>query len=1387
MPEKPIIFLAFANDKVDNARYLRNLPLEMNGIRKALYEAEDAELCEVIERANVTIDDILDIFQDNRYKDRIAIFHYGGHADGYQLLLEQLDGSHSVAHGAGLVSFFSKQKGLKLIFFNGCSTQQQSLELIESGVPIVIGTSQAISDDIATSLSIRFYSSLANGASIERAWSESVDYVKIQKGSDSVRGLYRKNATKEVEDRFPWELYVRTGAELVKEWNLPEAVENPLFGLPEIPSNYDLPDEPFIFLGRYERRHAEVFFGRSYYIRDLYNRISSKNSAPVILLYGQSGVGKSSLLDAGLLPRLEGDYHVTYARRNREMGLSGTLRNALEFVEKNTQQNGHTTDNLNLNPLNIDENFLRTLEQVAQLETIALDADDELQKELLGVISRFKRKKDDVFTYESKRNRFEQAKAVAEDIKELRHQRKGNAIFAEKRFQHQDKEEDNTNSLLSFWKLKEKKTKKPVVIILDQVEEVFTQPNFALPEELEMFLDDLDSIFKNPQDRPQGKLILSYRKEYHPEIEELLKIHAIPRENIFLTHLDRKDIADVITGLIRTEKLRKKYRLEIQANLPSIVADDLLEDKDSSIAPVLQILLTKMWNLISQDEYRVFSVDKYQELRKEGVLLGDFFYQQMSKLRAWNPEIEQTGLALDLLNFHTTNLGTADTRSIEDISARYGQRMEVLDLLLVCKDLYLLTDRSAEITGLAHDTLAPLIQNEYKNSDRSGQRAARILESKILDFVDNKKILLDETDLALVEIGQKGMRTWTEDEKGLIEASRKRRSKKVFLRRVLIFSIFLVTGVIAVLGIFANQEKEKAELRREDAERMKGIADFQRKKAIEARDSFQVQRTKAEQASISAYRDQIKAQQAAIQAKMQEQIARDSAESARRQRVQAEIASEKATVSAALATDAAFQAEIKSRQAERQNVESKLGEFASKAKELAILSVAQIENTDFKNRLALTAYQMEQNGLKTMIKTVGEIRNRYEDTTFFKINQRRIPIYRRNYGNLLILQDRVNQLAQINKISSEVFYALRQAFISQDKDYIYENTESWALAITNDNELIFNDQDRGLNKALIIPSSESLPKLRGVENLSFDSKRSSPRAILQINDKIYCSTQDGKIIAWNNQPPFSRETLVSYPTSILAMAHSKVKNTLFYTVQGTIYQYDLKTKIPKQLLKHTSAIRQIILIENESSAYLLFGDEQGSIISINLQSAENQTKVIYQQPNRGGIYALTYIPQKKWIIAGDVNGRLIVLWEITIENLQKNDFVAKSASEKKHKGIVRNIAVSPDNQYVATGGLDGMVLLWKMESVSIENLINNPILSIQNESKILSMQFDKKSEYILFADEQNIRICPTKPQIFYERICEITKKQDESKEWKDFYNRDDNKIIKNECKCINCQ
>ena len=783
---KPVIFLAFAQDREHKVGYLRNLPTELDGIRKALQKARQADLCEVVERANTTIDNIIDVFQE--YQDRVAIFHYGGHAGSYELLLESASGTHQLAHSEGLVSFLVKQKGLQLVFLNGCSSQQQAFDLLAAGVPAVVGTSQKIADDVATSLSVRFYSAFAQGATIERAWAEAVDQVKIEKGSNNFRDLFGDDsAGDQIADRFPWEIYFREGAEVVKDWNLPEAVENPLFGLPPIPKTHILPETPFLFLRRYEREHAEIFFGRSYYIRELYNRVSDANAPPIILLYGQSGVGKSSLFDAGLNPRLESDYKVIYIRRNQDKGLHGTLRFALEQEAAKHEEHSPTIS-AETNPSSPFETQPNR-ETLRFLEEAARNANDRLKNEIENLIERI------------------EAFRLSEDLQ----------VQSAKKQAPSAPQQMTDNSLLAHWLFVESQSGKPLIIILDQVEELYTRPNRELPDELADFLVALRGVFGSQAQRPRGKLILGYRKEYHPEIEEDFKIFLLPRSNVFLEPLRRKDILEVFRGVSKTAALKQFYNLSIEDDLPVIIADDLLEDKESPVAPVLQIVLTKMWNAAKQQNPQAprFTVEQYQQLKKDGIAMGEFFAQQMRQLRHWNADAVDSGLALDVLHFHITALGTAGARSLKELRETYQHRQDILDTLVgKCKELYLLTEaqHSADFTSLTHDTLAPVVNNEYNNSDKPGQRASRILKSKMADFSENgSDVWLDEADLALVEQGDKGMHRLSEQEESLLAQSREKRRQRQRLRKQLwAGGIVMLIGIVAsaVLAFVKMQEAE---------------------------------------------------------------------------------------------------------------------------------------------------------------------------------------------------------------------------------------------------------------------------------------------------------------------------------------------------------------------------------------------------------------------------------------------------------------------------------------------------------------------------------------------------------------------------------------------------
>jgi len=76
--------------------------------------------------------------------------------------------------------------------------------------------------------------------------------------------------------------------------------------------NLILPDSPFKFLDYFERTDTQIFFGRDAEAAHLARQVETHK---LTVLVGQSGVGKTSLLNAGVTPKLEDSgYQVVYIR-----------------------------------------------------------------------------------------------------------------------------------------------------------------------------------------------------------------------------------------------------------------------------------------------------------------------------------------------------------------------------------------------------------------------------------------------------------------------------------------------------------------------------------------------------------------------------------------------------------------------------------------------------------------------------------------------------------------------------------------------------------------------------------------------------------------------------------------------------------------------------------------------------------------------------------------------------------------------------------------------------------------------------------------------------------------------------------------------------------------
>lgn len=711
---RPVLLFAFATE--DSTIHVEE---EARAIQASLQPVSgESGLCDLELPPFLKLTDIVEVFQRNR--NRVSVFHYAGHANGSELLLRTALGTGAGARG--LSQIVRGHSGLKLVFLNGCSTERQVDLWIAAGVPCVIATTQAVNGEVAKNFAARFYKGLATGASIRSAYDEAAG-----EATASCRGNTRllycdeesTEAGESMHGHWPWFIRTAPGAEWVEEWNLPDAAGDPLALLP-VPQSGPLPDSPYPGLRRFTSADVAIFFGRGQEVRRLYERVTSRSSAPILLLHGQSGVGKSSILEAGLIPRLQQSY------------------------------NGS---------------------EVWDVVTIRLDP-------ARGVLDSLRL-------------------AFVEDLCND----EGKAIRS-----------------ADAWRAREARTGRPLLVVLDQLEEAFTHASGPAPADWEQFVADLAEIFSDRNAAPRGRLILSFRTEWFSRINS--RLQGLWKSEVFLDCLNAAGIHEAIEGPARNRDLHQHYSLTIEKGLSLRIATELLADSEASVAPTLQILMKKLWDE-AQRESRQPNITESLYRRHRGTL-GDFVRMQIQaiisdqSLSAAAKKSIEAGLLLDFLECHVTPELTSrhqtlkalllgDLQAVPPCPPRYpGRDAVIAELRNSCIDHYLLiqpdsgSNAEAEpASRLAHDSLAMHIHNLYQSSEAAGPRARRILEQRALEKAQGIHDDLDATSLKAIDEGIAGMRALTTDEDQIVQGGRRARQ----FRRLLIASGLMV----AILTITAFQ------------------------------------------------------------------------------------------------------------------------------------------------------------------------------------------------------------------------------------------------------------------------------------------------------------------------------------------------------------------------------------------------------------------------------------------------------------------------------------------------------------------------------------------------------------------------------------------------------
>ena len=163
MKSPPVIFIATVDGEFDEANHPFSPSQEAKALDKALGHAVENGLCEVIYRDNVSLKDVINIFQDSLYRERIAVFHFVGPANSYFEVLEKPYRNEYPQHPKGFPGFLGEQANLKLTFLSGCAKSQHISMFSKQGIPLLVANQGSTPKKTIFEQTIQFYHTLGEG------------------------------------------------------------------------------------------------------------------------------------------------------------------------------------------------------------------------------------------------------------------------------------------------------------------------------------------------------------------------------------------------------------------------------------------------------------------------------------------------------------------------------------------------------------------------------------------------------------------------------------------------------------------------------------------------------------------------------------------------------------------------------------------------------------------------------------------------------------------------------------------------------------------------------------------------------------------------------------------------------------------------------------------------------------------------------------------------------------------------------------------------------------------------------------------------------------------------------------------------------------------------
>ena len=338
LPLKILVMVSAPEDVSETGR------LDYEGEEKRILAAFEDLFDNAQVQVDFTDDGSLEGLKNKLKANRYHILHFSGHGvfskkedTGYLLLENERTLKKELVAATDFAQAVNIREANRppLVLLSSCQTGQGATgegirgvanQLVNIGIPAVIGMGFSILDYFATSFAAKLYEQLAEKAPIHQAFATAIQHIKTEEGKHiqigNLRGFYRGEHALPSQWLIP-QLYASAQVDQLVDWN--QVQETVTYS-----SSKFITGKERLLL---EAQQNYLFVGRRKERRDALKALEEEKA---VLLLGQGGVGKTSLAEH-ILSRLMAEDSKVYPFLVNEKDFNTSeslLKQIMEYLQR---------------------------------------------------------------------------------------------------------------------------------------------------------------------------------------------------------------------------------------------------------------------------------------------------------------------------------------------------------------------------------------------------------------------------------------------------------------------------------------------------------------------------------------------------------------------------------------------------------------------------------------------------------------------------------------------------------------------------------------------------------------------------------------------------------------------------------------------------------------------------------------------------------------------------------------------------------------------------------------------------------------------------------------------------------------------------------------------